>query len=97
MRLVFSSLAETDLAEIGDYIAQDSPAAARNFLDRIERRCRAILDAPAGGTPRPELAENLRSVPFGAYIIYYEAEPDRITVWRVRHSARDLPGLFEGN
>lgn len=35
MRVLFTSLADTDLEEIGDYIAQDNPARALTFIQEI--------------------------------------------------------------
>ncbi len=48
------------------------------------------------GRTREELAPNLRSLPFGRYVIFYEALPDEIVIVRVLHSARDVSAQFEG-
>jgi toxin ParE1/3/4 len=94
MRLAFSPLAIIDLESIGDFIGEDSPEAAHRFIGELRERCRRILDAPLGGTPRPELGGGLRSVPFGRYIIFYDIEGEQVTVQRVLHSARDIGAIF---
>jgi toxin ParE1/3/4 len=48
------------------------------------------------GRARPELAPDLRSFPFGRYVIFYMPLSDGIDVVRVLHSARDIDGLLPG-
>jgi toxin ParE1/3/4 len=48
------------------------------------------------GRTREELAPELRSFPFGRYVIFYEVIPDGMAIVRVLHGARDLGRLFEG-
>jgi toxin ParE1/3/4 len=96
MRLGFSPLAIADLEAIGDFIVEDSPPAARRFVGELRERCTRILNAPRGGSLRPELGENLRSVPFGRYVIFYDVEDEVVTVQRVLHSARDIEAIFSG-
>ena len=52
-------LAEADLDEIWLYIAQDNPAAADRFLDKIEERCRTLAQFPHMGKGREELHPGL--------------------------------------
>ena len=46
------------------------------------------------GRARDELAPDLRSFPFGRYVIFYEPIEDGIDVVRVLHSARDIDAVF---
>lgn len=94
MRLAFSPLALSDLESIGDYIAEDSPRAARLFVGELRDRCGRLLNAPLGGVQRPELGDGLRSVPFGRYVIFYDVIDQVLTVQRVLHSARDIGAVF---
>jgi len=96
MRLAFAPMAIADLESIGDFIAEDSPAAARRFVGELRERCGRILNAPLGGTLRPELGGELRSVPFGRYVIFYDVDAELVTVQRVLHSARDIGSVFSG-
>jgi toxin ParE1/3/4 len=46
------------------------------------------------GRAREELAADLRSFPFGRYVIFYMPVQDGIDVVRVLHSARDVDAAF---
>ncbi len=46
------------------------------------------------GRARDELALGLRSMPFGRYVVFYEALPDGIDVVRVLHSSQDTDPQF---
>jgi plasmid stabilization system protein ParE len=54
-----------DLAEIWDYIADDSEARADAFVETIEQKFEALAAQPNMGRGRDELAESLRSSPVG--------------------------------
>jgi toxin ParE1/3/4 len=45
---------------------------------------------------RDDLADGLRSIPFGAYLIFYRLYTDEIRIERVLHGARNLNALFGG-
>ena len=40
------------------------------------------------------MSQNLRSFPFGRYVIFYLALPGGIEIVRVLHGARDLDAIF---
>lgn len=46
------------------------------------------------GRARDELAADLRSFPFGRYVIFYAPTKDGIDVVRALHSARDIDAVF---
>lgn len=89
--------AADDLAEIWDYIADDSEAQADLFVDTIDRKLQLLAEQPNLGRSRPELAENMRSFPIGRYVIFYVVMPFCIQVVRVLHGARDLASIFEAD
>lgn len=95
MRVVFSRRAEHDLEEIGDYIAQDNPRRALNFIEELRAHCARIADAPLAFPLRPELGSGLRSSPHGRYVIFFRpspsAKPKKVLIVRILHGARDLP------
>jgi toxin ParE1/3/4 len=88
MRLRKSAIAEQDLLTIWDYIAQDSPAAANRFLQRLDDRFQALLRNPLSGESQDRFRTGLRSVVEGNYIIFYEPRPSEILIYRVIHAAR---------
>jgi len=86
--------AVSDLAEIWDYIADDSEGRADAFIDVVDRKIRALARRSQIGRTREELAEGLRSFPVGRYIIFYRTMPKGIEIVRVLHGARDLDTIF---
>ncbi len=83
-----------DLAEIWAYIADDRPRQADAFAAAIDREIRGLARRPLIGRARPELLTDLRSLPFGRYVIFYLPRNRGIEVVRVLHGARDLTPLF---
>lgn len=94
MRLLLTPLAEQDLEEIGDYIAQDNPTRALSFVQELQAQCQKICLNPAGYRRRPELSSDVRSCAHGHYVIFFEATDEAVTIIRVLHGARDIPGEF---
>ncbi|MHC1744157.1 MAG: type II toxin-antitoxin system RelE/ParE family toxin [Syntrophobacteraceae bacterium] len=95
MRCEISPLAETDLEEIGDYIALDNPRRAVSFVREMREQCTKIAVNPGAAPLRPELGAGIRMVPFGRYLIFYTVEAEHIRIERVLHGARNTPALFE--
>ena len=89
-----TSRAEGDLFEIWHYIAEDSLRSADRLLDKIAQTCMTLAENPSAGRSRDELADALRSLPVGNYVIFYRPIKDGIVVIRVLHGARDLPRQF---
>ncbi|MFZ1624037.1 MAG: type II toxin-antitoxin system RelE/ParE family toxin [Gammaproteobacteria bacterium] len=87
-------LAETDILEIWNYIADDSVAAADRWVDRLDEQFRVLAMQPAMGRARDELARDVRSLPFGRYVIFYVPLDDGIDVVRVLHGARDIDAVY---
>ena len=90
-----TSQAELDRVEIALRIARDNPAAADRLLETVDEKCRLLARMPEMGRQRFDLAQNLRSLPVGDYVIFYRPVPDGIQVIRVLHGARDIPTLFD--
>ena len=89
-----SSNANADIAGIVLDIFDLNPVAAHRFLDSLEETCELLAEHPLIGRPRPELGDNLRSFPFGNYLIFYVPGADGIDIARVIYGGRDLPGVF---
>ena len=89
-------LAGLDVLDIWDHIADDNMAAADRWVDDLDAAFNRLATQPMMGRARPEIAPDLRSLPFKRYVIYYLPLHDGIDVVRILHSARDLDGLIEG-
>ena len=80
--------------EIAVFIAQDNVEASDRFLDTLDAKLEILSRSPKIGRVRDELAVGLRSLPFGAYVIFYKPIRGGIEVVRVLHGSRDIPALF---
>ena len=85
-------LAEIDVLDIWDHIADDNPAAADRWVERLDTALKRLATQPLMGRARPELAPELRSFPFQRYVVFYVPRDDGVDVVRVLHSARDVEG-----
>ena len=94
-KVKLSAVAESDLAEIWFYIAQDNVEAADRFVDLFYEKCLLLVESPGMGTRRLELSPGIRSFPFGNYIIFYRSVERDIEVARVLSGSRDIPTVFE--
>jgi toxin ParE1/3/4 len=94
MSYQLSPQAEADLEEIGDYIADDNPENARRFIERLTSKLEALGRHPMMGRARPELRSDMRSFPYGAYLILYRSVGDGVEIVRVVHAARNLDDLI---
>jgi toxin ParE1/3/4 len=73
MKLVWSKRASADLEQIGDFIAQDQPARARNHVQLLIDRAKEAIKFPQSGRIVPEVRDlNLREFIEGNYRIVYE-------------------------
>ena len=86
--------ARTDLIEIWENIADHSEGRADKFIDQLDQKIQLLGKKPNLGQPRDELAKDLRSFPFGRYIIFFLPLADGIELIRVLHGGRDLDAIF---
>jgi toxin ParE1/3/4 len=83
-----------DIADIWEYIAENSESRADDFIDSIDKKLYELAYSPHIGRSRSELLPGLLSFPFGKYIIFYLLIPGGIEIVRVLHSARDIDPQF---
>lgn len=93
-RITFSRLAERDLEEIADYIAQDNPRRALSFVVELHSPCGKIAEAPQVYRSRPELGEGIRSCAYGNYVIFFQESQSGLAVVRILHGAMDIEARF---
>lgn len=87
-------LAEADIFEVWDYIADDSMGAADRWVDQLDEKFQLIATQPMMGRAREELVPGLRSFPFRRHVIFYMPTGNGIDVVRVLHGARDIDAVF---
>ncbi len=93
-RIIRSSDAKRDLAEIACYIANDNPTAAERWLDSVDRLLRLIAKNPEMGESVNHLKQGLRRYTHGRYLLFYKPQPSGILLYRVLHDARPIEDLF---
>jgi toxin ParE1/3/4 len=85
--------AEQDLVEIFWHICRDNPPAAEKFVRAVNAKCELLARQPYIGRARPDLRADLRSFPYGNYLILYRIVEDGVEIVRVVHAARNLDDL----
>lgn len=91
MKVVWSPLAELRTAEAFEYIAQDRPQAAAQWLDRLLESVSTLAEFPERGRVVPELArEDIREVILPPYRVLYRRDSKQVIILTVRHSRREL-------
>ncbi len=90
---LFTPTANDDALEAWAYIARFTDARADSFLDLLKEKCQNLAETPRMGRARPEFGAEVRSFPFGNFVIYYRLAGENIEVLRVVRAARDLEAL----
>lgn len=93
-RVTRRPLAESDILEIWQFIADDSVAAADRWIDELDEKMALWATQPMMGRARDDLAPGLRSLAFGRYVVFFGVLADGIDVVRVMHGARDIDHTF---
>ncbi|MEK6815230.1 MAG: type II toxin-antitoxin system RelE/ParE family toxin [Nitrospirota bacterium] len=93
MKVIWSRRALLDVEHIRDYIAQDSPAYAQPFVERLLHATRHLPQFPHSARAMPE-ADNIRirEVIYQGYRIIYRLCSDAIEIVMVVHGSRNLAG-----
>ena len=89
--------ARRDLLSAVAWIAEDSPAAAKDFRLAVDRALSMLASHPEAGRVRLELTNlPVRFMPMRQfpYVLIYEPNPRPPSVVRILHGARDLAELL---
>ncbi len=90
-RVVWSGVARNNFREIISFIGTDSPAYARSFGVRIQRRVQQLEAFPDSGRPVPEDPTGVyRELIIGNYRLIYLRDEEVVTIVVVIHGARAL-------
>ncbi len=87
-------------AAVAYYYREAGETIAIGFLDALQAVYVAIARRPSTGAPHYGQELNLpglRTRPLRRYphLVFYIEQPDRIDVWRVLHTARDIPASMQ--
>ncbi|MBG23169.1 MAG: plasmid stabilization protein [Idiomarinaceae bacterium] len=85
MKVVWSPLALKKAADIAEFISQDNPKAAQQWVDELFKKVRLISAFPDMGRIVPELnSARYRELLFGHYRIIY-LYSDHISILTIRN------------
>jgi toxin ParE1/3/4 len=92
MKIVWSPLALERASEIVDYIAQDKPSAAINWINIVFSKVELLALSPEMGRVVPEIGSiQFRELIYGNYRIIYRFYKKQIFVLTIRHGMQILP------
>jgi addiction module RelE/StbE family toxin len=96
VKVIIPPAVEDDIEAIGDYIAQDNPAAAMRLIEKLYQRCQSLEHSPHRGKP---YGDRYRGIREGNYVIIYRTEEadseTLVIIVTVIHGARDLQRILE--
>ena len=100
MNLVFSSVFESDLAELSGYFAERGGViVSTRFETAIFHIAELLLKNPEMGRLRQDLnPDTIRSIgvpQFRNYILFYRLSSEDLIFMRLRFGGIDLPSLFQ--
>jgi len=90
-RFQFLQLAQIDLQDVIDYLAQYSIDAAQEFLDELDKRLLQVCHFPKSCEVYCH-NPTLRRLVIDKYLVFYEANEKSqvISVYRILHSSRNI-------
>ena len=97
-KLIYLEQAKQDLLNIKRYIAHESGNAqvAIRFTAKLREQCRRLAQIPGMvGRARPELHPDIRSFPFGNYVICFRYQDTTLEIVTIIEGHRDIESLFD--
>jgi len=94
--ITYAALAEQDVRDAWNYIAERNSIAADALIDDMSRAEAVLQDNPMVGVLRPDLGRAIRAWPIrSGYTFYYSYDAGSLQVLRILHHARDVRRLFQ--
>ena len=92
MKIIWSPLAIDRVAEIAQYIAQDSPKSAQKWVESTFQIVERLESFPKIGRIVPEIMQDdFREIIHGNYRIIYRLKSDIVSILTVKHGRQILP------
>jgi plasmid stabilization system protein ParE len=92
MKIIWSPLAIERASEISEYIAQDNPSAAAEWVETLFDKVSLLKSSSQSGRIVPETQrDDIREIIYGNYRILYSVAKSKIYILTVRHSRQILP------
>ena len=103
LRIVFTSLAWTDIVDTTYYLTERSADAAAKFFGCVRHSTKRLSEMPELGTVtrwEDQRTKDIRIWPvkdFPNHLIFYQIETDELVVLRVLHGSTDYETLFQSS
>ncbi|MGA3082544.1 MAG: type II toxin-antitoxin system RelE/ParE family toxin [Terracidiphilus sp.] len=94
MKIRWSPTAVSDLESIRDYIARDSPSAARKVANRIKESVNRLINFPLSGRAGRVPGTRELVIPGTSYIAAYIIQEDEVLIASVLHGRQLWPDSF---
>ena len=94
MKIRWSPTAVSGLESIREYIAQDSPTAARKVANRIKESVNRLSNFPLSGRVRRVPGTRELVIPGTSYITAYTIQGDEVQIASVLHGRQRWPESF---
>jgi len=92
VKIIWSPLAIDRVAEIVEYIAQDSPNSAEKWVESTFQVVERLEKFPKSGRIVPEIKQDdFREIIHGNYRIIYRLQTKIVSILTIRHSRQILP------
>jgi len=92
VKIIWSPLAIDRVAEIAEYIAQDSPNSAQKWVESTFQVVERLEKFPKSGRIVPEIMQDdFREIIHGNYRIIYRLQTEIVSILTVRHGRQILP------
>ena len=91
MQIIWLTTALNNLDELAEYIAQETPQAARQVLELIETQVNLLATQPALGRLGRVLGTRELVISNTHYLVPYRIKNNAVEILRVFHTSRKLP------
>jgi len=91
MKLLYTTRARTDLAEIHDYIGQENPQAARRVVSIIRKAAEALPQNPLVGRAGRVAGTRELAVSRFPFVLAYRIDANEVQILSVIHTSRVWP------
>ncbi len=88
LNIVYTKLAEEDLFELFEIIAEDKPTIAVEYITRLEKYIELLQDNPVLGIEckNKNVNKDCRILIYEDYLIFYQLETNNIRIVRILNS-----------
>lgn len=96
MKVIITPKAQSDLRDIGRWIARDNRPRSRTYVVELRQKCLALGHYPERSPIVTQRREPVRRALHGPYAIFYVVRAERVVVLSVVNAARlQSPGQIE--